>query len=114
MIIFLGVFIAPSKQEGGNVFHLQRLLFDNFRSAVELIHGLFELSSNQRTSMASTTSEDGNAKWTSRSLLAVKEHVSALTHSYLLVSSVHSKGGLISEGTFALWFHLASPLAELS
>ena len=86
MIIFLGVFIAPSKQEGGNVFHLQRLLFDNFRSAVELIHGLFELSTNQRTSMASTTSEDGNAKWTSRSLLAIKEHVSAPTH--FLVSSV--------------------------
>ena len=82
MIIFLGVFIAPSKQEGGNVFHLQRLLFDNFRSAVELIHGLFELSSNQRTSMASTTSEDGNAKWTSRSLLAVKEHVSAPANSF--------------------------------
>jgi hypothetical protein len=77
MIIFLGVFIAPSKQEGGNVFHLQRLLFDNFRSAVELIHGLFELSGNQRTSMALATSENGNAKWTSRSLLAIKEHVSA-------------------------------------
>ena len=64
------------------MFHLQRLLFDNFRSAVELIHGLFELSSNQRTSMASTTSEDGNAKWTSRSLLAVKEHVSAPANSF--------------------------------
>ena len=110
MIIFLGVFIAPSKQEGGNVFHLQRLLFDNFRSAVELIHGLFELSTNQRTSMASTTSENGNAKWTSRSLLAIKEHVSAPLILFFLVSSARSKRGFISEGTFALWFQLAYSL----
>ena len=75
MIVFAGVFIAPSKQEGGNVLHLQRLLFDNFRSAVELIHGIFELSANQRNSMASATADNGNGKWTSRSLVALKEHV---------------------------------------
>ena len=73
-----GVFIGPSKQESGNVLHLQRLLFDNFRSAVELIHGIFELSAagNQRNHMASTTTENGNGKWTSKSLVAMKEHVS--------------------------------------
>ena len=73
-----GVFIGPSKQDSGNVLHLQRLLFDNFRSAVELIHGIFELSAgNQpRANSVSTTKDNGNGKWTSKSLVAVKEHVS--------------------------------------
>ena len=75
-IYYLGVFIGPSKQDSGNALHLQRLLFDNFRSAVELIHGIFELSGNQRANIASTNSENGSGKWASRSLVALKEHVS--------------------------------------
>jgi len=71
-----GVFIGPSKQDSGNVLHLQRLLFDNFRSAVELIHGIFELSAGnqRRANSVSTTTDNGNGKWTSKSLVAIKEH----------------------------------------
>ena len=62
-----GVFLAPSQQENACVFHLQRLLFENFRSAIELIHGLM-----QRTR---TTTASDNGKWTSRSLVTLKEQV---------------------------------------
>lgn len=71
-----GVFIAPAKQETGNVHHLQRLLFENFRNAVELIHGMLQLSLVQREHLSNE--DEGASKWTSRSLVTLKEHVSFL------------------------------------
>ncbi len=76
-----GVFLAPHKQDQGNVFHLQRLLFENFRGAVELIHGLLKVSSNQQK-----LAESQDGKWTSKSLVAVKEHVK--TKSYLSIACI--------------------------
>ena len=72
-----GVFIAPTKQDSGGVYHLQRLLFENFRNSVELIHGLLELSKIQRTNLSASGEE--RSKWTSKSLVAVKEHVSLIS-----------------------------------
>lgn len=65
-----GVFLAPtSKQESGNSLHLNRQLFDNFRSGVELIHGILKLSSSQRQNA------EEMGKWSNKSLAALKEHV---------------------------------------
>ena len=68
-----GVILAPLCKDSPG--QLRKILIDNFKNAVQLIHSTLQCCSTQRSNLRSTSSGKEHNPWISKSLVAVKEQV---------------------------------------
>ena len=80
-----GVILAPQCKDSPG--QLRKILIDNFKNAVQIIHSTLQCCSTQRSNLRSTTSGQEHNPWISKSLVAVKEQVRNVINSLNLNES---------------------------
>ena len=69
-----GVILAPH-QHTDSTGQLRKILIDNFKNAVQIIHATLRCCTTHRMNVRSSSSGSENNPWINKSLVAVKEQV---------------------------------------
>ena len=83
-----GVILAPH-QHTDSTGQLRKILIDNFKNAVQIIHATLRCCTTHRMNVRSSSSGLENNPWINKSLVAVKEQVGSYYYHISIVNYVN-------------------------